>query len=84
VTGDVYTVQRQRYTYTSTALPAAGAAAGATIDRSEQNTVDATNQQLKAKVPLNPVDAKSSFRLATVTGIATCAELINKSATLFP
>lgn len=84
VTGDVYTVQRQRYTYTSTALPAAGAAAGATIDRSEQNTVDATDPQLKAKVALNPVDAKSSFRLAAVTGITTCTELINKSATLFP
>lgn len=82
--GDVYTVQRQRYTYTSTALPTAGAASGATIDRSEQNTVDASNPQLKTKVTLNPVDAKSSFRLAAITGITTCTELINKSATLFP
>lgn len=82
--GDVYTVQRQRYSYTSTALPASGAANGATVDRSEQNTVDASNPQLKTKVALNPVDAKSSFRLASITGITTCTELINKSGTLFP
>lgn len=84
VSGDVYTVQRQRYSYTSTALPASGAASGTTLDRSEQNTVDATNQLLKSKVPLAAVDAKSSFRLASITGITTCAELKSKSSTLFP
>ena len=84
VTGDVYTVQRQRFSYTSTALPSGGAASGATIDRSEQNTVDASNPTLKTKVPLSAVDAKSSFRLASITGITTCTELINKSGTLFP
>lgn len=84
VTGDVYTVQRQRYTYTSAALPTGGTASGATIDRSEQNTVDATNPQLKTKVPLNPLDAKSSFRLASITGVTTCTDLISKAATLFP
>lgn len=84
VTGDVYTVQRQRFSYTSTALPSGGAASGATIDRSEQNTVDASNATLKTKVPLSAVDAKSSFRLASITGITTCTELINKSGTLFP
>ncbi|HNN90875.1 MAG TPA: hypothetical protein PKI03_01350 [Pseudomonadota bacterium] len=82
--GDLYTVQRQRFSYTSAALPSGGAASGATIDRSEQNTLDASNPLLKTKVPLTPVDAKSSFRLASITGITTCTELINKSGTLFP
>ena len=84
VTGDIYTAQRQRFSYTSMALPAAGMANGATIDRSEQNTLDATNPLLNQKVTLNPVDAKSTFRLAKLTGITTCAALITQSATLFP
>ncbi|MBL9004931.1 MAG: hypothetical protein JNJ46_11840 [Myxococcales bacterium] len=84
VSGDVYTVQRQRFSYTSSALPTAGKANGSTIDRSEQNTVDASNTLLKQKVPLNPVDAKSTFRLAKITGITTCTELIAQAGTLFP
>ena len=84
VSGDLYTVQRQRFSYTSTALPAVGKANGSTIDRSEQNTVDASNPLLKQKVALNPVDAKSTFRLVKITGITTCTELINQSGTLFP
>lgn len=86
VTGDLYTVQRQRFSYTSMALPAAGKANGSTIDRSEQNTLDATNPLLNQKVALNPVDAKSTFRLAKLSAPVptTCTELINQSATLFP
>lgn len=86
VTGDLYTVQRQRFSYTSMALPAAGKANGSTIDRSEQNTLDATNPLLNQKVALNPVDAKSTFRLALLSAPipTTCTELINQSATLFP
>jgi len=82
--GDLYTVQRQRFSYTSTALPSAGKANGTTLDRSEQNTLDATNQLLKQKVALSAVDAKSTFRLAKITGITTCTDLINQSAALFP
>lgn len=82
--GEVYTVQRQRYTYTSAALPTGGAASGATIDRSEQNTVDASNPLFKSKVALTPVDAKSSFRLASISGVTTCTQLINMAKTLFP
>jgi hypothetical protein len=76
VSGDVYTVQRQRFSYSASALPTAGKANGNTLDRSEQ--------LLKQKVALNPVDAKSTFRLAKITGITTCTDLINQSATLFP
>ena len=84
VNGDVYTVQRQRFTYTSTALPAAGKASGATVDRSEQNTIGATNPTLKTKVPIAPDDANSSFRLTKLSGQMTCAQVIAAAGTLFP
>lgn len=82
--GDAYTVQRQNYSYQSTALPAMGKAAGMTFDRSEQRVVDASNPSLIQNPTGTPNDGASSFKLVKLVGTYDCAKLITDEKTLFP
>ena len=81
--GEVYVVQRRKYSYVNGVQNTATRLTGAIVDRSEQYILDANNDQLKGQVATKPVDAMSVFEMVKLSSQYTCTKLRAEADTLF-
>ena len=83
ISGELYYVQRQHYAYSGTRA-ADGTLSGLLLDRSQQNTIDATEDMLKSDTSSTPIPERTTATLLPLTGDYTCSQLIYELPTLFP
>ncbi len=83
ISGELYYVQRQRYSYSGTRA-VDGTLSGMLHDNSTQNTIDATEDMLKSDTSSTPVPERTTAMLLPLTGDYTCSQLIYELPTLLP